>query len=162
MSEALLKEGEEYAEQIKAFLDSRQQPFTMERYKSRSIFKYNVPHLAGGIQVEILAKPFSDYFSLFAKAPVLVPEHSRAWFLSVLTGRTFSDSALRQEINLMTGEVRVGFSFLICPEWVTEKRLAKMIFSSITMIEVLMGVIKGMSDEPRLLEAEDDGEDEPS
>jgi hypothetical protein len=161
MSEALLKEGEEYAERIKAFLDSRQQPFTLERFKSRSIFRYEIEHSGGPIQVEILAKPFSDYFSLFAKAPVPVPEHSRDWFLSFVTGTTFSDSALRQEINLMTGEVRVGFSSLLCLEWVTEPRLTKMTDRSTAMIDVLIGIIKGMSDENRRLEGEDDGKDEP-
>ena len=162
MSEALLKEGEEYAERIKAFLDSCQQPFTLERFKSRSIFRYEIEHSNGPIQVEILAKPFSDYFSLFAKAPVPVPEHARDWFLSVLTGTTFSGSALRQEINLTTGEVRVGFSSLLCPEWVTEQRLTQMIDHSTGMIEVLMGMIKGISDADRRLEGEDDVKDEPS
>jgi hypothetical protein len=146
MNEALLKEGEQYAKRIKAFLDSRQQPFTLERFKSRSIFRYEIEHSDGPIQVEILAKPFSDYFSLFAKAPVPVPETSRDWFLSVLTGTTFSDSALRQEINLTTGEVRVGFSSLLCPEWVTEPRLTKMIDHSTTMIETMMGMIKEMAE----------------
>jgi hypothetical protein len=145
MNEDLIKQGDEYAERITEFLASRQQLFTMERYKSRSIFKYNVPHLAGDIQVEIQAKPFADFFSVFATAPILVPEHRRDWFLSILTRERFSETPIRQELDFKTGAVRVGYSSMLCLEWVSKKRLAQMTDGTVAILEVLMGLLQELA-----------------
>jgi hypothetical protein len=59
--------------------------------------------------------------------------------------REFSETPIRQELDFKTGAVRVGYSSMLCLEWVSEKRLSQMTARSVAMLEVLMGLLQELA-----------------
>ena len=66
---------------IERFLKYKQREYTVDRFKSRSSFRYPVPVRAGSVRIMIRAKPWLNEFAILAHSEASVPTGQRGDFL---------------------------------------------------------------------------------
>jgi len=117
-----------FHEAVETYLESCNIEFSVERFRTRAIYRYFVLSEVGDheINMEIFIKPYSDMFAMYAYAPITVETAHRPELLDIFATKNFDFEQHKLELNPDTGAVRCGYASFLFDECVTLSNLASM------------------------------------
>ena len=137
---------------IERFLNYKQREYAVDRFKSRSSFRYQVPVRAGTVCIMIRAKPWLNEFAIHAHSEANVPIGQRGDFLEWFAETNSGFNPLRIDLIPQSGEVRCGYVLPLLEEVVKVTYLETMEGNCIALMETLLPLLRDcpLTDHPHI------------
>jgi hypothetical protein len=133
-------------DQIKSWLAIQNWPFTVDQFKSRSVFKVQVEMQHGSYSTELYAKQRKHFFGVYVYAPVKITQKYQADLMEIIAAANWSYQRARFELRPETGEFRCCSTAYLPNSHLSVEMIEGMTMFALKWLDSCMPMLTAMSE----------------